>query len=153
MTAPGGYLGPVLIVVLTSILMTSEARAEVSCHKINAQGVGQDLGNGSTEAQVIGGGLLHGTTAGSFVITGFAGTVASFVGTVTFTTNRATLTVTVSGMFDVASGEFNASGPVTDATGKLAGATGSLSLDGIQDLSTGTFVEDITGEICVELQP
>jgi hypothetical protein len=34
---------------------------------------------------------------------------------------------------------------------KLAGATGSLSLEGIEDLSDGTFVEDVTGEICLDL--
>ena len=142
-----------MIAVVAGVMMTGNARAEVSCHKINAQGVGQDLGGGATEAQIIGGGLLEGTTAAQFIITGVSGTLASFEGTVTFTTNRATLTVTVTGTLDVATGGFSASGPVTDASGKLEGATGSLSINGIQDLATGRFEEDVTGEICVDLSP
>ena len=50
-------------------------------------------------------------------------------------------------------GEFSASGPVTDATGKLAGATGTLPFDGVEDLSTGSFVEEVTGLVCVDLAP
>jgi hypothetical protein len=72
---------------------------------------------------------------------------------VEFSTNRATLTVSVEGTFDVASGAFSASGPVTASTGKLAGATGFLSLAGVEDLTTGSFVEDVVGEICVNLAP
>jgi hypothetical protein len=139
--------------LVVGTLTVSDAWAAVSCHKINAKGVGQDLGGGVTEADIIGGGLLQGTTDGNFAITGISGTIASIEGTVVFTTKRGTLTVTVVGTFDVATGEFSASGPVTDATGKLAGATGSLVLEGIQDLSTGRFVEDVTGTICVDLAP
>src|SRR5712691_10006092 len=133
--------------------MVSPAQAKgsgVSCHSINAKGVGQDLGAGMTQARIIGGGLLHGTTRGSFVITGFSGTVASIAGTVEFTVNRATLTVGVEGTFDVSTGAFSASGPVTAATGKLAGATGALTLAGVEDLSNGSFVEDVTGDVCVD---
>lgn len=134
-------------------MMAGQPQAAVSCHKINARGVGQDLGEGVTTARIVGGGLLHGTTLGTFAITGVSGTVASFEGTVTFTTNQATLTVSVNGTLDVATGEFSASGPVTAATGKLAGASGNLSLSGLQDLAAGTFVEEVTGEICVDLAP
>jgi hypothetical protein len=142
-----------LAVLLASLMMTGQSSAEVSCHKLNAKGVGQDQGDGTTTARILGGGLLHGTTVGSFVVTGMSGSVLSFDGAVAFTTNRGTLTVTVTGTLDLATGEFAASGPVTDATGKLAGATGNLALHGIQDLSTGTFVEDVMGEICVNLSP
>jgi len=142
-----------LVVVVGSLVTVSETRAAVSCHKINAKGVGQDLGGGVTEADIIGGGLLQGTTVGNFVVTGVSGTVASIEGTVVFTTNQGTLTVTVTGIFDVATGEFSASGAVTGATGKLAGATGALLLEGIEDLSNGRFVEDVTGTICVDLAP
>ena len=142
-----------LFVVAASLLAVSPAHAAVSCHKINAKGVGQDLGGGMTEAQIIGGGLLHGTTQGSFAVTGGAPPVLSIGGTVTFTTNKGTLTVTVTGTLDVATGDFMASGPVTAATGKLAGASGTLVLDGIEDLITGTFVEDVSGLICVDLAP
>ena len=39
----------------------------VSCHAINTKGAGQDLGGGMTQAQIMGGGLLQGTTQGSFL--------------------------------------------------------------------------------------
>jgi hypothetical protein len=131
-----------------------EARMSgVSRHTINATGVGQDLGNGMTMAASSGGGLLHGTTRASFVITGFSGSVASIAGTVVFTVNRATVSVGVSGTFDVSSGAFSASGPITAATGKLAGATGALVLAGIQDLTSGSFTEDVTGNLCTDLAP
>lgn len=45
------------------------------------------------------------------------------------------------------------SGPVMASTGKLAGTAGTLMLDGIEDLTTGTFVEDVSGLICVDLAP
>ena len=139
--------------VMAGVVMTGDARAAVSCHKINARGVGEDLGGGATVAKIFGGGLLQGTTAAQFIITDISGTVASFEGTVTFTTNRATLTVTITGTLDLGTGAFSASGPVTDAKGKLEGATGSLAFDGIQDLATGTFEEVVVGEICVDLSP
>ena len=71
----------------------------------------------------------------------------------TFTTNRGTLTVTVTGTFDVSSGAFVSSGPVTASTGKLADATGTLTLNGVENLSTGSFTEEVTGNICVDLAP
>jgi len=142
-----------LFVVVATLITVSQARAAASCHKINAKGVGQDLGGGVTEADITGGGLLQGTTAGNFVIGDLSGTVASIEGTVVFTTNQATLTVTVTGVFDVATGEFSASGPVTGATGKLAGASGTLLLEGMENLSDGSFLEDVTGTICVDLAP
>lgn len=149
-----GRVVPVSIVAtLINLAILCPAQADESCHKIMAKGVGQDLGNGMTRAHIIGGGLLHGTTEGNFVITGVDGSVASFTGTVEFTTNQGTLTVTVAGTLDAATGEFSASGPVSAATGKLAGATGSLTLQGVEDLSDGSFVETITGEICADLAP
>jgi hypothetical protein len=143
----------VVVASIGALMMIAQAQAAVSCHKINADGVGQDLGGGVTHATIKGGGLLQGTTVGNFTITGISPPVASFAGTVEFTTNRATLTVTVAGLLDVVTGEFSASGPVTDATGKLAGATGTLQLDGVEDLSTGSFVEEVTGLVCVDLAP
>lgn len=125
----------------------------VSCHAVNAKGAGQDLGGGMTQAQIMGGGLLQGTTQGSFAVTGISGTVASIAGTVVFTVNRGTLTVSVAGTLDVASGAFTASGPVSASSGKLAGATGSLALSGVENLADGSFVEGVTGRICAELAP
>ncbi len=80
-----------------------------------------------------------------------SGSDLPIAGTVTFTTRQATLTVTVTGTFDFVTGVFSASGPVTGATGKLAGATGNLLLEGVEDLTDGSFVEDVTGAICVDL--
>ena len=127
-------------------------RGGESCHKINATGVGQDLGGGNTTARISDGGLLQGTTAGTFTIGG-APPVFAIEGSVVFTTNKATLTVGVSGTFNVLTGAFSASGPVTDATGKLEGATGSLTLSGVENLATGAFTETVTGSICVNLSP
>jgi hypothetical protein len=145
----------VLLVTLVVVLAAAPAtaRGAVSCHSINAKGAGQDLGGGQTTAQIIGGGLLHGTTQASFVIVGFSGTVASFEGTIVFTLNNATLTAQVSGTLDVTTGEFNATTSSISGTGKLAGATGRLSLNGIEDLATGSFTEDVTGEVCADLSP
>src|SRR5688572_1570760 len=145
--------GPPVLPALGSTTAMSRLCDDALARRHGAPRIGQDLGGGATQAQIIGGGLLEGTTAAQFVITGISGTIVSFAGPVTFTTNRGTLTVTVTGTLDVASGAFSASGPVTDATGKLEGATGSLSIDGTQDLATGAFEEDITGEICVDLSP
>jgi hypothetical protein len=137
-----------------SAVTAGQATPGVSCHTINAKGVGQDNFDGTTSGRVQGGGLLHGTTAGSFAVIGFTPPSTVLIGgTVTFTTNKGTLTVTVTGSFDIAAGAFAASGPVTGSTGKLAGATGSLSFAGVEDLSTGAFTQDITGTICVDLSP
>jgi hypothetical protein len=145
---------PLAAVGLATLAFTATAPAGVSCHKIDAKGVGQDLGGGNTVANINGGGLLNGTTAGSFVLGAFTPpSTFAIAGTVTFTANNATLTVSVAGSFDVASGAFAASGPVIASTGKLAGATGALSLAGIEDLTTGAFTEDVTGNICVDLSP
>ena len=122
------------------------------------EGLGQDLGNGATQAQIIGGGLLHGTTVGQFAITAGAFPVFGIAGTVVETTQQATLSVSLTGTFDVATGNFATgnfipSGPVSASTGKLSGATGTLTLDGVEDLITGQFAEDITGVVCVDLAP
>ena len=142
-----------VFIAAASVAIVGQAYAAVSCHKINAKGVGQDLGGGMTEAQIIGGGLLQGTTQGRFVVNGGSPPGLSIAGTVTFTTQQATLMVTVAGTFNVATGAFAATGPVTAAAGKLTSATGALMLDGVEDLSTGKFAEDVSGMICVDLGP
>jgi hypothetical protein len=141
------------LLVVAAAAAPGAARGAVSCHNINAKGIGQDLGGGQTTAQIIGGGLLQGSTQASFAITGFSGTVASFDGTIVFTVNNATLTAKVAGTLDVATGEFQATTASISGTGKLTGATGSLSFTGVEDLSTGSFTEDVTGEICADLSP
>jgi hypothetical protein len=143
----------VMVFVLGSLMTVSPAQAGVSCHLINAKGVGQDLGGGSETGNVIGGGLLHGTIGGSISVTGVSGTIASFVETVTFTNQHGTLTVVVTGAIDVTTGQFNASGPVTAATGKLSGATGNISFSGVANFAAAIFTEDITGVVCADLAP
>jgi hypothetical protein len=143
----------VLFVVAGMLVMVNQAQAAESCHKINAKGVGLDHGDFTTDAKIIGGGLLQGTTHSVFAPTGVNGSIVSFVGNVTFTTNNGTLTVSIAGTLDTSSGTFSGTGSVTGATGKLAGATGTLTFDGVEDLSTGVFVEDVTGTICVDLAP
>ena len=135
------------------LVAASSAHAAVSCHKINAKGVGQDLGGGQTQSQMIGGGLLNGSTAGSFMITGGAPPQFQVAGTVTFTTRSAMLTVSVAGSFNVVSGVYQVAGPVTASSGKLAGASGMLMFDGLQDMQTGRFAQDVAGLICADLAP
>ena len=59
-----------LFTFAATLIMVGAAHAAVSCHKINAKGAGQDIGGGITQAQIIGGGLPHGTTQGIFAVTG-----------------------------------------------------------------------------------
>ena len=148
----------VLLVVLllaTMVVAVVPANAGESCHNINARGVGQDQGGGATTAQIRGGGLLQGTTEAQFFFTDTTPPVFEFVGDITFTTNRGTLTVSFvapdEGTFDLNTGAFAAAGDVTGATGKLEGARGSLTFEGIQNFSDGSFTETVTGEICVDL--
>ena len=140
-----------LVLALACVFTAAPASAAESCHKINAKGIGQDLGGGRTTANISGGGLLNGTTVGNFSVTALSGTVATIEGTVKFTANKSTLTVAVNGTFDTASGDFNASGPVAASTGKLAGATGNLDLTGKENLADGSFVETVTGSVCADL--
>jgi hypothetical protein len=145
-----------LVLVVLAVLGVSApsgASGAVSCHSVNAKGVGQDLGGGMTTAQIRGGGLLHGTTNATFVITGISGTVASFEGTIVFAVNKGTLSAGLVGTFDVATGMFSGTTTALAGTGKLEGATGNLSLNGVEDLSDGSFTEDVTGAICVDLAP
>jgi hypothetical protein len=142
-----------LIALALTVAVPATAFGGTSCRTINATGVGQDLGGGQTVGQISDGGLLQGTTAASFAITGISGTVASFAGPITFTTNRATLTANLVGTLDVASGAFSATSSSISGTGKLAGATGSLSFSGVENLLTGVFTEVVSGSICVDLAP
>jgi hypothetical protein len=142
----------VLGVLMASFVSASPVHAAaggISCHEINATASGQDSGNNSTGAQVLGGGLLHGTLVATFSPTGGG----LFTGTETFRTRQGTLTVGITASFNFTTGDFAASGPVTGATGKLAGATGSLSFAGNENLQSGSFSERITGSICVDLSP
>jgi hypothetical protein len=136
-----------------AVVAPTAVDAAVSCHRIDASGIGQDQGGGHTVAQISDGGLLQGTTAAAFSITGLSGTLASFVGTITFTTNRATLAAEVTGTLDLATGVFGATTSSLSGTGKLEGATGGLVFAGVENLLTGTFTEVVAGQVCVDLAP
>ena len=137
------------------------AAAAWSCHAVSATGTGTgapaqpgDPPNlVRTQARLADAGLLQGTTAAAFTITGPAATGFSFAGQLTITTNRATVLVDLTGTLDVMTGQFVASGPIVAATGKLSGATGSLTLAGQQDLTdpAGSFTETVIGSVCVDL--
>ncbi len=134
----------VLLVLLGSLILVGGARVEGAkagnddCRRINARGVGQDLGGGNTTATIIRGGILNGTTSAHFDITGGTPPELTLAGTVVFTTPRGTLTVMVDGTFNVVTGAFRASGPVASGTGVFTGASGRLRFVGTQDLVTGT---------------
>ncbi|MDN5860444.1 MAG: hypothetical protein L0H84_17700, partial [Pseudonocardia sp.] len=64
-----------------SVAAPAAAHAGVSCHRINATGTGQQTGPTTTVATIRGGGLLHGTTAGEFTVTGTTGTGFLIAGT------------------------------------------------------------------------
>jgi hypothetical protein len=146
------FLGSVMTLVLLTV---GSVQAGPSCHKIDATGVGQDLGGGITTAQINDGGLLQGTTAAAFAVIGFTPPSTVLIGgSVTFTTNRATLEVPGMGTFDVSTGQFTfASAAAPTGTGKLAGATATLAFDGVENLATGSFVETIEGVVCVDAAP
>ena len=151
----------VLLLPLALLVVPSPAVAAESCRAINATGMGSgapaEPGDPPnlirTRAQLADAGLLQGTTAAAFTITGVTDTGITFAGPLTITTNRATVVVDLTGTLDVTTGQFVGSGPIVATTGKLSGATGSLTLSGEQDLTdpAGRFTETVSGSICVDL--
>jgi len=151
----------VWLLPLALLVVPSPALAAESCRAINATGMGSgapaEPGDPPnlvrTQAQLADAGLLQGTTAAAFTITGVTDTGITFAGPLTITTNRATVLVDLTGTLDVTTGQFVGSGPIVAATGKLSGATGSLTLSGVQDLTdpAGSFTETVSGSICVDL--
>lgn len=139
----------VLTILLAGALLVATPSVALAkdCKPVVATGVGQDLGGGSTTATISGDPRLRGTTAGRFDVTGLP-PVLQIAGTVAFTTHHGTLDVTVTGTFDVSTGAFSASGPVTGGSSRYAGPGGSLLLEGVENLSDGTFTETIEGTVC-----
>jgi hypothetical protein len=150
-----------VLLPLLTLLQAGPAAAAVSCHQISSTGAGQGAapqagdppGLIRTVAQIRGGGLLQGTTEAAFQVTGPTPTGIAFAGVITFTTNRGTLSVDLDGTLDLTTGEFRSAGEVNGATGKLDGATGTLTLAGVQNLQdpAGSFLETLSGEVCVDL--
>lgn len=134
-----------------TLLGQGSASAGTTCHPVTARGVGQDLGQGHTVARIFHDGLRLGSTAGTFTVTGSAGTVVDISGTIVFTGHHGRLTVSVTGTLDTSTGHFHTSGPITASAGVLAGATGTLTFDGTENLGTGRFVERVTGTLCVDV--
>ena len=151
----------VWLLPLALLVVPSPAVAAESCRAINATGMGSGApakpGDPPnlirTQAQLADAGLLQGTTAAAFTITGVTDTGITFAGPLTITTNRATVLVDLTGTLDVTTGQFVGSGPIVATTGKLSGATGSLTLSGAQDLTdpAGRFTETVSGSLCVDL--
>jgi hypothetical protein len=145
-----------LIVAMTTVSLAAAipARAEVTCHKINATGEGAFTGPTSTESQIIGGGILHGTTTADLVITGIDPTTGAltYIGTLVLTDEHGTLTLGIfDGLYDPLTGEFSNDSIVASGTDRFAGATGGLFFHGFV-FPNGTFIDDaIVGEICVDL--
>jgi hypothetical protein len=135
------------------LLSFGYAEAATSCHKINASAVGQDNFDLTTRATIRGGGLLNGTTASTLSVAGIEPPDLLFAGTIVITTKHGLLTAAIMGTLDTTTGEFSATANITSGTGKLEGAQGMLTLDGVEDLTTGRFVEEIGGVVCADLSP
>jgi hypothetical protein len=146
-------LGLLILLLATA----APAFAVETCHVVNAKGVGQITtfdpvgGTGTTTSRIIGGGLLHGTTAADLVFT--SPDLTTFEGTLVLTTDQGTLTLFVfNGVFDLTTGEFSSDSTVIGGTGRFEGATGSLYFHGFTDFSDFSFVDDeISGNICADL--
>jgi len=106
-----------------------------------------------TRASIQSGGLLNGTTASTLSVAGVEPPNLLFAGTIVSTTKHGTLTAAIMGSLDTITGEFSATANVTSGTGKLESAYGMLSLEGVEDLATGRFVEEIGGIVCADLSP
>ena len=145
-----------MLVLLSAAVVTAggaqTARAEVdhdSCLSVNARAIGQNLGGGHTESTIVHAGILNGTTTGQLEITGGTPPVLTVVGTGVLTTNHGTLSVSVVGTFNGATGVFEATGQIVHGTGVFAGATGMLTFVGLEDLTSGSFTQTITGTVCL----
>jgi hypothetical protein len=147
-----------VVVLASSIANVDIAQAVETCHRVNAKGTGritnQTTSGATTVSQIIGGGLLHGTTEAHLTFTSIDPTtgIATFEGTLVLTTKHGTLTLFVfNGVYNTQTGEFQNDSVVTDGTGRFAGATGSLFFHGFV-APDGSFTDDaIRGTICVNL--
>jgi hypothetical protein len=142
-------------IALITLVITGISWAPVKsgCHKINAKAVGNTVSMSETgvvtEADIIGGGLLNGSTRANLSFTGGSGDELFFGGTVVLTTKHGTVTYdVVSGTFNTTTLAFSADLVATQGDGRFAGATGTLHLQGVNN-PDGTFTEDISGVICL----
>ncbi len=119
------------------------------CTPVRATGVGLDLGGGMTTATISSHGIVLGHTHASFTMGPITGTSASFSGPIVFTSDLGSLTANVAGAFDVSTGAFHATSQSVTGTGLLRRVTGRVTIDGLENLSTGSFTETIAGRLCV----
>jgi hypothetical protein len=141
-----------------ALLVIGSARAEVTCHKIGAKGEGQITSQTptetDTESQIIGGGIIHGTTTAQLFPSGFDPTtgIETFEGTLILTTEHGTLTLSIfDGVFNTLTGEFSDDSVVVAGTDRFDGATSGLFFHGFV-AADGTFTDDeISGQICANL--
>jgi hypothetical protein len=119
------------------------------CVPVHAAGVGQDLGNGMTEATISSHGVVLGTTHATFTPTSVTPTSESFTGPIVFSSKVGTLTAQVDGAFDITAGTFTATSTSIAGTQLLRGVSGQVTLNGTENLSTLTFMETITGRLCL----
>jgi hypothetical protein len=143
------------VVFITGLITTSAAEV---CLKLNATGKGQITGqtatNATTVSEVIGGGVLHGTTTAELTFTGIDPVtgVATYEGTLVLTNRHGTVNVSFSdGSFNLVTGEFENDSTITGGTGRFAGATGDIYFHGFV-AADGSFIDDaIDGTICLEV--
>jgi hypothetical protein len=117
-----------------------------------AHGVGQDLGNGATEATITSHGVVLGMTHAMFTPTGTTDMGLAFAGPIVFTpkvSSVGTLTAQVTGTLDD-SGAFQASSTSITGTGLLGHITGDVSIAGTENVTTGSFTEELTGTLCLD---
>lgn len=112
-------------------------------------GVGQDLGNGMTEATISSHGVVLGTTHATFTPTTVTPPSESFTGPIVFSSHIGMLTAQVTGGVDLTAGTFTATSTSITGTGLLRAVSGQVMLNGSENLSTGAFMETITGKLCV----
>src|SRR6266516_4374902 len=120
-----------------------------SCLSVNALAIGQDLGHGRTTSTITHAGILNGTTNAQLQITGGTPPVITLAGTGVLTTSHGTLTISIVGTFNQATGAIEATGQVVAGTDLFAHATGTLMFVGVEDLTTGSFTNTITGTVCL----
>jgi hypothetical protein len=144
----------ILVMTVVSLAAAGPAQAEVTCHKINATAEGAFTGPTTTESQIIGGGILHGTTTAELVITGIDPTTGAltYEGTLVLTNDHGTPTLAIfDGLYNPLTGEFSNDSIAASGIDRFAGATGVLFFHGFV-FPDGTFVDDaLVGEICVDL--
>jgi len=137
------------VVMAGGAQMATAAGDHDSCLSVNATAIGQDLGHGRTTSTIVHAGILNGTTTGQLEITGGTPPVVTLAGTGVLTTHDGTLTLSLVGTFNQATGAIEATGQVVAGTGVFAHATGTLMFVGVEDLTTGSFSNTITGTVCL----